>query len=750
MKIFVDADASALIHCLQMKTNHHSSRLQGPATSGVNRVSFQKVLRLGVAILLAGTASVVAQTNTWNATTTQNWSNTGNWTLGHVPTSSETITNSSDDRTTTINTNAEALGASLDRRWNLVFGGSNRTFAIGSGGITVNNSGVLSSFRVLGSTSGLNGTVTLNGDITNNNSSYDGYSAVVFGASGYLDDAQKYTPVNLTFNGNINLNAGSEIVFNVANSSVNLGLITLSGSGTRYRTIDLNANGYTGSNKTFNTTGINDSSLTAPARIAGTVAYGLGSNAYYQYNPSTGYSTSWTAPISNTTLAINNSVDYSTTALLQDGLRGTLGLTKTGSGIQTLSGNNTFTGSTSISGGAIKVGHDNALGFGGVSAKGVAAAVTTVNSGGTLDLGGYTVQEKITLNGGTLRSTANGSTVGSGIAALDVSASGSDFTTSNRTLVFTGGGGTSAVGNAQLGMTTASLNITSGTGAGWVVGDTIVVRGGGAQREAVFVVTSVSGGAITGYQIADSGYGYTGTPANAVSASNGISIPGGRTAPTFAFTTGNYMVAGIQITSAGSGYTSAPTVSVAGKSITATATLSGTELAADSSVGGTHSLNFASAISGAGQLTKIDSNTVTLSAENSFSGGTLVNAGTLVVASTGNLGTGNVTVGSGATLTLQGNTSMLDSTDLILSLSTTVVNLDFVGLETIHYLTMGGVYQSIGTWGAVGSGATYENALFAGTGLLNVTAIPEPQTWVLFALGIALVLHKARRLGRLG
>jgi autotransporter-associated beta strand protein len=62
--------------------------------------------------------------------------------------------------------------------------------------------------------------------------------------------------------------------------------------------------------------------------------------------------------------------------------------------------------------------------------------------------------------------------------------------------------------------------------------------------------------------------------------------------------------------------------------------------------------------SGSQSLTKIGSNTVTLTGTNSYSGGTVVNAGSLAIPATGNLGTGTVTL-SGGTLAYGGPAATL-------------------------------------------------------------------------------------------
>ncbi|MEO0054925.1 MAG: hypothetical protein RLZZ50_872, partial [Verrucomicrobiota bacterium] len=62
-------------------------------------------------------------------------------------------------------------------------------------------------------------------------------------------------------------------------------------------------------------------------------------------------------------------------------------------------------------------------------------------------------------------------------------------------------------------------------------------------------------------------------------------------------------------------------------------------------------------------------------------------------------------------------------------------------------LFINGASQAIGTYGGIGSGATYELASFTGTGWLGVTvsAIPEPSAFAAFGGIAALALAGSRR-----
>ena len=93
-------------------------------------------------------------------------------------------------------------------------------------------------------------------------------------------------------------------------------------------------------------------------------------------------------------------------------------------------------------------------------------------------------------------------------------------------------------------------------------------------------------------------------------------------------------------------------------------------LAANTTLGGSASgsatLNLSGAIAGSGALIKQNTSIVNLNAASSYSGGTIVQAGSLRLGSTNNslLGTGTVAVNSGATLALNGNNNLTNTFEL--------------------------------------------------------------------------------------
>ena len=110
--------------------------------------------------------------------------------------------------------------------------------------------------------------------------------------------------------------------------------------------------------------------------------------------------------------------------------------------------------------------------------------------------------------------------------------------------------------------------------------------------------------------------------------------------------------------------------------------------------------------------------TVSLAGNNSFSAGLNVTFGMLTAASNTALGTGNVTLAAGTTLTLNAGIKLSNQSASTLTLAnatTGLVNLAGTGVQdTVAALVVNGVAQLPGTYGAAGSGATFALPDFRG------------------------------------
>ena len=174
-------------------------------------------------------------------------------------------------------------------------------------------------------------------------------------------------------------------------------------------------------------------------------------------------------------------------------------------------------------------------------------------------------------------------------------------------------------------------------------------------------------------------------------------------------------------------------------------------------INGSTNTTYAGLITGNLSLVKSGTSKQTLSGTNTFTGATLVNAGTLATSTSGTFGAGDVTVASGAALTFGNAASIGDLAKLTFAGTSTAgsISLSFTGTETV-----GSVFNSIsGTYLAAGTGYTATqlnglftgNAIFTGSGLLTIaSAIPEPSTYAALAgLGmLGFAAYRRRRAAR--
>ncbi len=300
-----------------------------------------------------------------------------------------------------------------------------------------------------------------------------------------------------------------------------------------------------------------------------------------------------------------------------DGWGETVGLTKIGSGVLTLSGVNTYSGATVIqSGGAINIQSANALG----------SSSATVNTGGALQIQGgiTTAANALTLNGtgvasdGALRNISGNNTYAGAItlgSAARINSDAGQLTLSSGTamsgafaLTVGGAGNTvisSAIGVASL--TKDGTGVLTISGANTYSGDT-TVSAGTLKLGAANVIPNGSGkGNVTDNGTLDMG-GFNDS-INGLSGNGTVDNSGGGT----------------------------PTLTVGNNN--ATSVFAGT----------------IQNTSGILALTKTGTGVLTLSGTNTYSGATTVGAGVLQAGSSGGLSANSaVSVSSGGTLDLNG------------------------------------------------------------------------------------------------
>ncbi len=325
-----------------------------------------------------------------------------------------------------------------------------------------------------------------------------------------------------------------------------------------------------------------------------------------------------------------NNLSTAVSGLIQDG--GSFGgtgasLVKVGTGTLTLSGVNTYSGSTTINGGAISVSADNNLGdpagglaFGGGALQTTATFTTArpvtlnasggtfiPNAGTTLTLagavggaGGLTMAGGGTLILASASSYSGGTTVNAGTLQLGLGAS-----------LFAGGALTVNGGTFNLNGNTQTVGTLSGTGGTIALGAGTLTTNSSANTTLATQITGTGGFGKQGSGI------LTLTGANTYT--GGITISGGLI--NFA-AANNFGTGAITLNGGGLQWASGNTADISAK------------LAPLGAGGGTFDTNgnnvtLASAISGTGGLTKQGNGTLILGGANSYSGGTTVSGGVL-------------------------------------------------------------------------------------------------------------------------
>jgi autotransporter-associated beta strand protein len=138
--------------------------------------------------------------------------------------------------------------------------------------------------------------------------------------------------------------------------------------------------------------------------------------------------------------------------------------------------------------------------------------------------------------------------------------------------------------------------------------------------------------------------------------------------------TNSYTVAGTgTITLASSGASNAAINTLAGAHVVSTTVDLGSSIVLSNA--GSSALTIDGVVTGLGGLVKQGDGTTTLAASNSFSGGTIIDAGRLVTTNANALGAGNVTLNTGGTLEALGTSSLQVGGDLIVEGGTYLWNL---------------------------------------------------------------------------
>lgn len=338
--------------------------------------------------------------------------------------------------------------------------------------------------------------------------------------------------------------------------------------------------------------------------------------------------------------------------------------------------------------------------------------------------GELNVRGSALLNLGTTALRVSGNAASSGFVSL---ATGGTIAASS--VIAGGGSGALVFDGGTLRATAASANFI-GTANNFVQAGGARIDSNGFNVTVSQALQAPSGDGVRSVAVANGGSGFLGAPLV------GITGGGGSGATGYAVMSADgTQVVSIVITSPGSGYTSAPTVTLVGGGGTG-AVLGTVDLSANTS----------------GALTKTGAGILTLTAANTYAGGTFVNAGGIATSGAGSLGSGDVTVAAGASLTLGNAASIADDAILFFSQGASVTLSG--GTESLGNIVLGssgivasGLYtadQLNAYFGLAGG-----NEVFFGSGLYNVAAaaIPEPSAWATLAgvACMAVVFNRRRR-----
>jgi fibronectin-binding autotransporter adhesin len=440
-------------------------------------------------------------------------------------------------------------------------------------------------------------------------------------------------PIGSTISGNLVLGNTTSRIFDIGDSSGASADLTVSAviSGTGILKTGSGTLVFTGTNTYTGTTNIG----------AGTLQIGDGG--------STGAlaTTSTITGSSGATLVINRSNTGSQGAIsgeleILNGriITGAINFTQAGTGTTILSLANTYTGTTTVTAGELKIAQNNAISSGPL-----------VVNGGVFNLQNFSdTVGAVTLTSGTISSstgvlTGASYTVQSGLVSAILAGSGTTLTKSGAGTV------TLSAANTYTGLTTISEGtLTLGHGTDTLDG-AVTINGGTldvANPDTVGVVTLISGTISGAGTLTGSSYAVESGLVSAILAGSGTTL--------------TKSGAGTVTLSAANTYTGLTTVSAGqlqlGAGSTTGALSTNSTISIDS--GATFAINrsnmaiqgtdFSSAaITGAGNFAQIGTGTTILTAANTYTGATTITSGRLVV--DGSLAAGSaVTTGSTATL----------------------------------------------------------------------------------------------------
>ena len=387
-------------------------------------------------------------------------------------------------------------------------------------------------------------------------------------------------------------------------------------------------------------------------------------------------------------------------------------LTKLGAGDLTLSGANTYSGTTTLSTGTLKAGSATAFGTG----------VINVTSGAALDLNGQNMTSTGTL-------TLNGAGINSGGALMNSSATGATYAglvALGSATSIVGGTGTVALSNSGTINSTYGLTLDGDAGGSIasIVGNMIALTKQGAGTWTLRGVNSYSGGTTISAGVLKAGSATSfGTGTLSVTSGAALDLNGQTMTSAGALTLRGTGISngGALMNSSTTGATYYGSV-VLGADSAIVGGAGSIALTWPSGITGSYGLTLGGATGGSvtgpigtttGSLTKEGAGTWTLNSANTFTGNTTISAGTLVIGSTGSLGSGSYAGAIANSGTFQYSSSTAQTLSGVISgsggltkntSSTSVLTLSGTNTYTGNtVITLGTV--AVGGAGSLGSGS---------------------------------------------
>lgn len=464
---------------------------------------------------------------------------------------------------------------------------------------------------------------------------------------------------------------------------------------------------YTGAGHSTNRSFSIGTTAGSAIEASGTGALEFTSSAATGYNAQTG---TRTLTLTGTSTAANLMA-----AAIGDN-SGATSLAKSGAGTWVLTGTNAYTGTTTVSGGLLRL---DFSGTGAPSANIVNSSSGLVMAGGALEVRGKA--------GGAATQTFAGLTVNAGGSTISTALNGatSVTVTFNGASISRSAGGTINLVPGAANAFTATNNLNNAAG---ILGGFATVNGSDwATRDGsgnLVALSTYTGMLLTG-----------GSTTTNYSQSGGTTLSGPVTFNSLKLTGTGTLAAGanaMTFTGTSGGLLYAPALSSDGYAITGTAAVgAGTTAEFIVSVSqGTLSIAnpVVSTTAMAGSLTKAGDGTLVLTGANLYTGLTTVNGGVLEVSGTGTIasGTGNIVVAAGGTLRVNSTNAaqgIANSTDIALA-----GILEVRAAETMGGLSGAGVVRNGGTAGAVltansaGESSTFTGVFQnGGSGTLGLT-----------------------------